>query len=53
MKAKRIVPNTETADLSNAAAFYREILGLDLIMDHGWFQRPAFIACSISVLVPF
>lgn len=38
MKVKRIVSNTESSDLSKAVAFYREILGLDLIMDHGWFQ---------------
>ena len=38
MKVKRIVCNTETSDLNKAAAFYRDILGLDLIMDHGWFQ---------------
>lgn len=30
--------NTATSDLSKAAAFYGDILGLDLIMDHGWFQ---------------
>ena len=24
--------------LKKAAAFYRDILGLDLVMDHGWFQ---------------
>lgn len=38
MKVRRIVSNTETSDLRKAVAFYREILGLDLIMDHGWFQ---------------
>jgi catechol 2,3-dioxygenase-like lactoylglutathione lyase family enzyme len=38
MKVKRIVANTATSDLQKAAAFYRDILGLDLIMDHGWFQ---------------
>ncbi|PXY00408.1 VOC family protein [Halomonas sp. LBP4] len=38
MKVRRIVSNTETSDLSKAVAFYREILGLDLLMDHGWFQ---------------
>ena len=30
--------NTATSDLTKAAAFYRDILGLELIMDHGWFQ---------------
>ena len=38
MKVKRIMANTATSDLKKAAAFYRDILGLDLVMDHGWFQ---------------
>ena len=38
MKVQRIVSNVETSDLKKAAAFYRDVLGLDLIMDHGWFQ---------------
>ena len=38
MKVLRIVSNTETPDLNKAAAFYADVLGLDLIMDHGWFQ---------------
>jgi catechol 2,3-dioxygenase-like lactoylglutathione lyase family enzyme len=38
MKVKRIMANTATSNLKKATAFYGEILGLDLIMDHGWFQ---------------
>lgn len=38
MKVRRIVSNTKTSDINKAAAFYRDILGLDLLMDHGWFQ---------------
>lgn len=38
MKVKRIVSNVATSDLKKAAAFYSDVLGLDLIMDHGWFQ---------------
>ncbi len=38
MKVKRIMSNMETPNIEKAAAFYGEILGLDLIMDHGWFQ---------------
>ena len=38
LKVKRIMSNTETSDLKKAAAFYGDVLGLDLIMDHGWFQ---------------
>jgi catechol 2,3-dioxygenase-like lactoylglutathione lyase family enzyme len=38
MKVKRIMANIATLELKKAGAFYRDILGLDLIMDHGWFQ---------------
>lgn len=38
MKVARIVSNTEVTDLEKAAAFYGDVLGLDLIMDHGWFR---------------
>ena len=38
MKVKRIMSNTATSDVNKAAAFYRDILGLELLMDHGWFQ---------------
>lgn len=36
MKVKRIVANIETTDVSAAKRFYQDILGLDLLMDHGW-----------------
>ena len=36
MKVKRIVANVETADPAVVARFYREVLGLELLMDHGW-----------------
>lgn len=38
MKVRRIVSNIETSDPGRAVSFYRELLGLDLIMDHGWFR---------------
>ncbi|HET7369700.1 MAG TPA: glyoxalase, partial [Gammaproteobacteria bacterium] len=38
MKVKRIVSNTTAPDPTKAAAFYGDILGLDLIMDHGWLH---------------
>lgn len=38
MKVKRIMANTATRDLDKAAAFYGDILGLELLMDHGWFR---------------
>jgi catechol 2,3-dioxygenase-like lactoylglutathione lyase family enzyme len=38
MNVKRIVANTATSDLTRAKVFYGDILGLDLLMDHDWFQ---------------
>ncbi|MDR7033831.1 catechol 2,3-dioxygenase-like lactoylglutathione lyase family enzyme [Mesorhizobium sp. BE184] len=36
VKVRRIVANIATADVSAAKHFYGNILGLDLLMDHGW-----------------
>ena len=36
MAVKRIVTNIATPDIARARAFYADILGLDLVMDHGW-----------------
>ena len=36
MKVKRIVANIATEDVANAKRFYGDILGLDVLMDHGW-----------------
>ncbi|MGZ2451702.1 catechol 2,3-dioxygenase-like lactoylglutathione lyase family enzyme [Rhizobium ruizarguesonis] len=36
MKVLRIVANTQAPDITLARRFYRDILGLDVIMDHGW-----------------
>jgi len=38
MKIHRIVANIQTTDVGKAKAFYQDILGLDLIMDHGWIR---------------
>jgi catechol 2,3-dioxygenase-like lactoylglutathione lyase family enzyme len=36
MKVKRIVANIDTRDMGAARRFYQDVLGLDLLMDHGW-----------------
>lgn len=36
MKVLRIVSNIETADINASKLFYGVILGLDILMDHGW-----------------
>lgn len=38
MKVRRIVANIHSTDLAGADAFYREVLGLELAMDHGFFR---------------
>jgi catechol 2,3-dioxygenase-like lactoylglutathione lyase family enzyme len=38
LKVIRIVSNMATLDPDKATAFYEGILGLELIMDHGWFR---------------
>lgn len=36
MKVKRIVANFETRNVAAAKRFYQDVLGLNLLMDHGW-----------------
>lgn len=38
MKVKRIVANIAAPDTVKADAFYRDLLGLDVLMDHGWIK---------------
>jgi catechol 2,3-dioxygenase-like lactoylglutathione lyase family enzyme len=38
MKVKRIVANIQAPDTEKAKAFYQDLLGLDLLMDHGWIR---------------
>ena len=39
MKAKRIVANIAAESVTVAKSFYRDILGLDMLMDQGWIAR--------------
>ncbi len=36
MTVKRIVPNFTLSDPAQAKGFYREIFGLEMVMDQGW-----------------
>lgn len=38
MQIQRIVANIRSPDPSKADAFYRDVLGLDVVMDHGWLR---------------
>ena len=52
MTVLRIVPNIAATDLARAKAFYRDILGLDPVMDHGWiatFAAPGLAVPQISI----
>lgn len=52
MQVKRIVANIAGDNLNKAAAFYRDILGLDLLMDHGWMQTyGSSTAMSVQVSI--
>jgi catechol 2,3-dioxygenase-like lactoylglutathione lyase family enzyme len=51
MKVLRIVPNIQTDNLEAAKCFYQEILGLDILMDHGWivtYGSPEPIQVQVS-----
>jgi catechol 2,3-dioxygenase-like lactoylglutathione lyase family enzyme len=37
MQVKRIMANIPAEDVSAAKGFYQDILGLDVLMDHGWW----------------
>jgi catechol 2,3-dioxygenase-like lactoylglutathione lyase family enzyme len=52
MAVKRIIANIATADVGKAQAFYGDLLGLRLVMDHGWiltFASEASMAPQISI----
>jgi catechol 2,3-dioxygenase-like lactoylglutathione lyase family enzyme len=38
VKVRRIVSNVATSDVDKASAFYKEILGLKVLMDLGWIR---------------
>lgn len=53
MQVKRIVANIAAADTAPAKRFYGDILGLDLLMDHGWIvtyglDEKAMVQVSIA-----
>lgn len=38
VKVKRIVPNIAAPDVAKADAFYKDVLGLEVLMDLGWIR---------------
>ncbi|MBZ6074824.1 VOC family protein [Microvirga puerhi] len=52
MKVQRIVANIGAENIAAAKRFYQDVLGLDLLMDHGWiatFGLPGLMNIQISV----
>jgi catechol 2,3-dioxygenase-like lactoylglutathione lyase family enzyme len=52
MKVKRIVANIDTRDVAAAKRFYGDLLGLDLLMDHGWlvtYGSSAKMSVQVSI----
>jgi catechol 2,3-dioxygenase-like lactoylglutathione lyase family enzyme len=36
MGVRRVVPDLTSQDLAASTAFYRDVLGMQEVMDHGW-----------------
>jgi catechol 2,3-dioxygenase-like lactoylglutathione lyase family enzyme len=53
VKVKRIVANIETGNPAEAERFYRDVLGLDVLMDHGWIVTYGSHDAMSSVQVSF
>ena len=52
MNVQRIIANIPAADPAVVDGFYRAILGLELVMDHGWIRTYAGTA-TMAVQVSF
>ena len=46
MAVERIVPNVATEHIDHAKAFYADILGMHVVMDHGWIVTLAAEAAA-------
>jgi len=52
MKVKRIVANIDARDIAAAKSFYQDVLGLDVLMDHGWIATYG-LATKMSIQISF
>ena len=53
MAVRRIVPDFRADDPAASTEFYAEVLGLEVVMDHGWivtFAAPGNPAAQISLM---
>ncbi|MQW67912.1 glyoxalase [Sinorhizobium medicae] len=53
MKVRRIMPNFQVSDLLEADRFYRALLGLEIVMNHGWIVTYAADGSSAMPQVSF
>jgi len=54
MVVKRIIANIAASDIQAAKPFYHDILGMDVVMDHGWivtFATKANTTPQVSIAV--
>lgn len=52
MQVKRIVTNIATHHIAEAKRFYQDVLGLDIVMDHGWIVTYGLRA-KMSIQISF
>ncbi|MCG5482342.1 MAG: VOC family protein [Sinorhizobium meliloti] len=53
MTVRRIVPNLQVSDPLQAQRFYADLLGLEVVMDHGWIVTFAAVGRSAMPQVSF
>lgn len=53
MKVRRIVPNFQVSDPLQADRFYKDLLGMEIVMDHGWIVTYAAAGSSAMPQVSF
>jgi catechol 2,3-dioxygenase-like lactoylglutathione lyase family enzyme len=53
MAVKRIITNIATPQPKSARAFYGDVLGLEIVMDHGWITTFASAAVSTAPQISF
>lgn len=53
MEVKRIVMNINAQKIEDAKHFYQDILGLDLLMDHGWIATYGDTQTKMGIQISF
>ncbi|WP_026617883.1 glyoxalase superfamily protein [Ensifer aridi] len=53
MTVRRIMPNLQVSDPQRARHFYTDLLGLEVVMDHGWLVTYAAVGGSAVPQVSF